>query len=116
MTGDAKKVTKRGLGKTGKASVRAATTLMTCPPPSEETSKTRRRPSSLVVGKPSGTLRRFSSSPKALDADDLAVVVRVTIDSTPKVAGGKDLAAAPLDPREAFLLSRVDGDCTVSDL
>jgi hypothetical protein len=113
MTGT-KKVTKRGLGKTGKTSVRSSAAL-TCPPPSEEPSKTRRRPSSLVVGRPSGTLRRFSSTPNAVDADELAVVVRVTAKAKPTPTT-KNIAKAPLEPREAFLLSRVDGECSVEDL
>lgn len=110
-----KKITKRGLGKTEKVSVRGSEAV-TCPPPNEELSKTRRRSSAFAIAKPSGTLRRFSSSPKAVDADDLAVVVRVSATSKPEIVDVKNLAKAPLEPREAFLLSRVDGECTVEDL
>jgi hypothetical protein len=108
MAGRVRKDTKPGLGKTSKLEGRASG-AMTCPPPSAT-----RRPSR-SFGRPSGTLRRFSSSPRAVDAEDLAVVVRVTAKTKPRVARG-DPAKAPLEPREAFLLSRVDGELTVEDL
>ena len=91
MAGGAKKVTKRGLGKTGNASVRGSGAL-SCPPPSSD-AKTKRR-ASLVVGQPSETLRRYSSSPTAVNADDLAVVVRVTPTSKPKMTHAKNLSKA----------------------
>ena len=68
------------------------------------------------MGKPSGTLRRFSSSPQAVATEDLAVVVRVTAKTKPSIVKAKNVSKAPLDPREAFLLSRVDGECNVEDL
>jgi hypothetical protein len=81
----------------------------TCPPPS--TAKKRGR------AKSKSTLRRHGSSPSAVDTDDLAVAVaRPTPSSRPRAARGSDVAKAPLDPREAFVLSLVDGSMTASEI
>jgi DNA-binding CsgD family transcriptional regulator len=62
-------------------------------------------------------MRRHGSSPSAIDTDDLAVsVARPTLSSRPRAARGPDVAKAPLDPREAFVLSLVDGSMTAAEI
>ncbi len=109
-----KKVTNRGLGKTGAAGANATVSgPMTCPPPSAPAGK---RTPARLLDRPSGTLKRHASKPTAIDTDDLAVVVSVTADAKPQMRRGADVAKAPLDPREAFLLTRIDGSLTVEEL
>jgi hypothetical protein len=108
-----KKDTQPGLGKEAAGPRVTASGPMTCPPPSETGAK--RRPSRLL-GRPSGTLKRHASAPTSIDTDDLAVSVRVTASTKPRMQRGADIAKAPLDPREAFVLSRVDGELTIEDI
>jgi hypothetical protein len=62
-------------------------------------------------------VRRHGSSQSAVDTDDLAVAVaRPSPSSRPRAARGSDVAKAPLDPREAFVLSLVDGSMTAAEI
>lgn len=109
----ARKITQRGLGDAGEATAaKADGPKHTCPPPSGQPKK---RSASRMLSR--STVRRHGSSLSAVDTDDLAVAVaRPTPSSRPRAARGPDVAKAPLEPREAFVLSLVDGSMTAAEI
>ncbi len=108
------KKTHRGLGRSGELASELRPGNVTCPPPSSSHVPPRRP--SLVVSRPVRTLRRHASKPIAIDVADLAALVLVTKASVPRVRTRANLVALPLEPREAFVFSRIDGLLTAEEL
>jgi hypothetical protein len=113
----AAKTTRRGLGDkhnedSGIRPLPPGGLALSCPPPSGDGPRSLRH-----IGGRAITERRHASSPRAVSLTDLAVVVdrRVLVPRlSPRTSW--ELARAALAPREAFLLSRVDGELTLAEL
>lgn len=122
--GTTRRNTKLGIGAVGGPATQAARMRgslppqqITCPAPRvprfDDAGSTEPK-----VPPPSGARRRKTSlRPNAVDEVDTAGIAVVAKVSTPRPAKKKkDLASAPIDNREAFLLTRIDGQLNVEDL
>jgi hypothetical protein len=116
MVTSAAKSTRRGLGDDearGEAWESCERAAVSCPPPSFSDAPRSLRFSD---GKPI-TMRRHASSQRAIEVGELAVLVERR-NLVPRLSARTpwELARTALGPREAFLLSRVDGALSVEDL